>query len=156
MKNLKLKIGITNWCKENNMCPWQKRNTVPSAWIWSWLDELIRLLPYQLNYLDDDDDDDDDDDGFFLACENLGGRRFDGSFYAHTFFLLFFKWRSAHAHQFHFLGQDQSVMAQQATAEPCVLTRTSFVASSFAWLHFFLLSIIPAYCVNRHMYKINK
>ena len=50
---------------------------------------MIRLLPYQLNYLDDDDGDDDDDDGFFLACENFGGRRFDGSFYAHTFFLFF-------------------------------------------------------------------
>ena len=39
--------------------------------------------------------------GFFLACEDLGGR-FNDSFPAYASF--FFNWRSARAQQFHFLG----------------------------------------------------
>ena len=46
--------------------------------------------------------------GFFLVCKDLGGR-FDKPFPTCTFF---FKWRLAHAHQFHLLDQDQSMVAQ--------------------------------------------
>ena len=49
-----------------------------------------------------------DDDGFFLICSDLEGR----SFIPHLYFS-FLKWKSAHAHQFHFL-QVQSTVAQQA------------------------------------------
>ena len=41
------------------------------------------------------------DGGFFLACEDFGGR-FDDSVPACGFLFCFFKWRSARAHQFHF------------------------------------------------------
>ena len=48
---------------------------------------------------------------------------FDDSFPACTFFF-FLKWRLAHAHQFHSLGQDQSTVAQRAetTVTECSLT----------------------------------
>ena len=56
--------------------------------------------------------------GFLLACEDLG-RMFDHSFpdKAFLFVCLFvclfvFKWIIARTHEFHSLGQDQSIMAQ--------------------------------------------
>ena len=84
-----------------------------------------------------DDDDDDDDDpvlvgralfpylGLLLApwrllgwpfpraCQDFLGR-FDESFPACAFFPFLFKRRTAHARQFHSLGQDQSILAQRS------------------------------------------
>ena len=62
-----------------------------------------------------------------LACGDLG-RRFDDLFHTSIVFLSFFffvlKWGSARAHQFHFLGQGQSTLAQRAdtTVAECSLT----------------------------------
>ena len=52
---------------------------------------------------------------FFLICKDLG-RLFNHSFpYCPFFFFFFLKWRFAHAHLFHSLGQNQSTsVAQQA------------------------------------------
>ena len=69
------------------------------------------------------------DGSFFLACEDLGGR-FDDSFPACAFFF-FFKWRSALAHQFHFLGQDQSTVAQRAETTVAECSLTSCVGARF-------------------------
>ena len=53
-------------------------------------------------------------DGFFLACEEDLGEKFEKSFPASVFFFLFPKWRSVRTHQFHSLGEDQSTNAQRA------------------------------------------
>ena len=51
-----------------------------------------------------------DGSGFFLAYDNLGGR-----FFFHELIpACAFKWRSAHAHKFHFLGQDQYTVAERS------------------------------------------
>ena len=79
--------------------------------------------------------------GFFVASEDFG-RMFDNlfpasafSFFFFSFFFLFFfffnKWRLDRAHLFHFLGQDQSTVAQRAetTVTECSLT-------SYVWARF--------------------
>ena len=46
--------------------------------------------------------------GSFFTCEDFFGK-FDESFPTYTFFFSFFwKWRSAHKHQFHYFRQDWS------------------------------------------------
>ena len=40
-------------------------------------------------------------------------------------FFFFFKWKSARAHQFHFLGQDQSTVAQRAVTTVAERSLTS-------------------------------
>ena len=62
--------------------------------------------------------------GFFLACNDFGGR-FDDSFPDCAF--CFFKWRSACTHPFHILGKDQPTVAQRAemTVAGCSLTQMS-------------------------------
>ena len=49
--------------------------------------------------------------------------------------LFFFKWTPAHVHQFHFLGQDQSTVAQRAktTVAKCFLM--SGMCTCFPWYH---------------------
>ena len=47
--------------------------------------------------------------GFFLACENFQ-RMFDYSHCPPVLFFFFLKWRLAHTHEFHSLGQDQSTV----------------------------------------------
>ena len=51
------------------------------------------------------------------ACQDLGVGRLDDSFPASAFFSFFPTWRSACAHQFHSLGQDQSTVAQRVACE---------------------------------------
>ena len=55
---------------------------------------------------------------FFLTCKDFG-ERFDDGVIPHVsiFLLLFFFFEleiNSHTHEFHFLGQDQSTMAQRA------------------------------------------
>ena len=59
--------------------------------------------------------------GFSLAGEDSRGR-LDDSFPARAFYS--FRWRSVRAHQFHFLGHDQSTVAHRAetTVVECFLT----------------------------------
>ena len=59
---------------------------------------------------------------FFLLARVGGGGRFDVSFPACAVY--YFKRRSARAHEFHFLDQDQSTVAQRAemTVAECSLT----------------------------------
>ena len=66
-------------------------------------------------------------DDYFLICEDFGGR-FDDSFPTLFFF---FQRRSAHGHQFHFLGQDQSKVAQRVVTTVAKCFLSSCVRSHF-------------------------
>ena len=71
--------------------------------------------------------------GFFLACENFG-RMFDHSFPVSAFwffFVLFLKWRLAHAHLFHSLCQNQSTVAQRAETAVAECSLASCVWARF-------------------------
>ena len=61
--------------------------------------------------------------GFSTLHEDFDGS-FDDSFPACAFFF-FLKWKSVRTPQFHFLGEDQSTVAQRAetTVTECSLTR---------------------------------
>ena len=56
--------------------------------------------------------------GFVLACWDFRGR-FVGSLPAGAFSLLFFKWRSARTHQFHFFFRPGSVHSGSANWDDC-------------------------------------
>ena len=84
----------------------------------------------------------------FSSLLQIFGRTFDDS-RPHLCYL-FFKWRSTHTHQFHFLGQDQSTVAQVHVLHydkhntirplkdhPKYKKRSSIVFGKFLYLFFF-------------------
>ena len=48
-------------------------------------------------------------------------------------FVLFFEWSMAHVHWFHFLGQDQSTVAQQAETTIAESSLMSYMSAHFPW-----------------------
>ena len=88
--------------------------------------------------------------GFFLVCDDLGMRVL--SLMNHSpacaFFSFFCKWRSVQAHQFHFTGQYQCIVAQWAE-----ITVDKHSLTSCMWDHF--STKFPHYAWHRKEEKVN-